>query len=110
MAPTEEINVANPDYKEMSSGRSGHIEAFHMKYKPSKVSYESLVRHFFTFHDPTTKGQQGEDKGPQYQSAIWYHTNEQKEIIYKVKNELQDLVNDQSVTCFKTPFVCTEVL
>lgn len=56
MAPTEEINIPNPDYKEMSSGRSGHIEAFHMKYRPSKVSYESLVRHFFTFHDPTTKG------------------------------------------------------
>lgn len=63
----------NPTYQEVCSGNSGHIEVFHMRFNPFLVRYKDLVRHFFTFHDPTIQDQQGSDKGQQYTSAIFYH-------------------------------------
>ena len=55
--------IKNPSYNHVCSGRTGHVEVFHIRFDPSKVSYEQLVRHFFVFHDPTTPDRQEQDEG-----------------------------------------------
>jgi peptide methionine sulfoxide reductase MsrA len=54
------------------------VEVLNVDYDPAKVDYKALVRHFFTFHDPTTLDRQGNDRGTQYASVIFYHDEEQK--------------------------------
>src|SRR5580698_9832807 len=59
-------HVANPSYKQVCSGNTGHAEVVQIHFDPTEVSYEDLLRVFFTIHDPTTKDRQGHDVGPQY--------------------------------------------
>src|SRR5690606_19818362 len=72
-------HVANPSYQEVCSGRTGHAEVVRITFDPNVVSYRQLLEVFFTIHDPTTLNRQGADVGPQYRSAIFYHSPEQKE-------------------------------
>lgn len=72
-------HVANPTYQEVCTKTTGHAEVIQITYDPSQVSYEDLLEVFFQTHDPTTKDRQGNDVGPQYRSAVFYHTPEQKE-------------------------------
>ena len=67
----------DPTYREVCSGSTGHVEVCQVKYDPGKTSYERLAKHFFTFHDPTTKNRQGNDAGTQYASVIFAHDPEQ---------------------------------
>ena len=78
MSPDKDA-PANPKYKEVCKGTTGHVEVLHLRFNNKIVSYEELVKFFFTFHDPTTKNKQGNDKGTQYASAIFYHNAAQKE-------------------------------
>lgn len=80
--------VAQPTYEDVSGGRSGHAEAVKITYDPSKTSYEALIRFFFKIHDPTTVNQQGNDRGSQYRSAIFYVTPEQKEVAERVRADV----------------------
>jgi glutaredoxin-like YruB-family protein len=68
----------NPSYEEVSTGRTGHLEAVQVTYDPAKVSYEKLLQVFWTQIDPTDPGGQFADKGSQYRTAIFYHDDEQK--------------------------------
>jgi peptide-methionine (S)-S-oxide reductase len=68
----------NPTYEEVSSGRTGHLEAIQVYYDPSKVTYEQLLDVFWSNHNPTTLNRQGPDVGDQYRSVIFYHTPEQR--------------------------------
>jgi len=68
----------NPTYEEVSSGATGHTEAVQVKYDPSTVSYEALLRTFWLNHDPTVKDRQFCDVGSQYRPSIFYHSSEQK--------------------------------
>ena len=70
--------VSNPSYRQVCSGSTGHAEVLQIVFDPSVVSYESLVDFFYRSHDPTTPNQQGNDRGTQYRSAIFYHSLEQK--------------------------------
>lgn len=72
-----------PTYEEVCSGSTGHAEVVYLKYDPSIVKIDDLLTIFFGSHDPTTLNQQGDDKGTQYRSVIFYTTENQKEISEK---------------------------
>lgn len=72
--------VPNPTYEQVCSGSTGHVEVVRIEYDPAVVRYEDLLTVFFGSHDPTTLNRQGADVGTQYRSAIFYTTDEQKEI------------------------------
>ncbi len=74
-------SVKNPDYEEVSSGRTGHAESVQIVYDPSQVTYGELLRVFFSVAlDPTELNRQGPDEGTQYRSAIFYGNDEQKRV------------------------------
>jgi peptide-methionine (S)-S-oxide reductase len=81
-------SVLNPTYKQVCGGNTGHAEVVQIAYDPSIVSYDELLKIFFTIHDPTTLNRQGYDVGTQYRSAIYYHNAEQKAIAQKVIAEI----------------------
>ncbi len=69
---------SNPSYEEVCSGQSGHAEVVRLGFDPSVVSFRDILAVFFTIHDPTTPDRQGNDRGTQYRSAIFFHTPEQE--------------------------------
>jgi peptide methionine sulfoxide reductase msrA/msrB len=77
--------VKNPTYREVCNKRTGHYEAVHVLYDPEKVSFEELARVFFETHDPTQRDGQGPDIGPQYRSAIFFQSNEQRKVSEDLK-------------------------
>jgi peptide methionine sulfoxide reductase msrA/msrB len=80
---------ANPTYKEVCAGKTGHLEAIEVSFDPSKTTYEELAKLFFEIHDPTQKNGQGPDIGEQYHSAVFYVDDEQKRIAEKLIGILQ---------------------
>ncbi len=80
----------NPTYQEVCTGTTGHAEVVQIKFNPEIISYEDILRVFFSVHDPTTLNRQGNDIGPQYRSVIFYHSEDQKRIAEKIIKELTD--------------------
>jgi peptide methionine sulfoxide reductase msrA/msrB len=68
----------NPTYEEVSTGRTGHVEAVQITYDENKISYEQLLEFFWRHVDPTDPGGQFVDRGSQYLTAIFYHDERQK--------------------------------
>jgi peptide-methionine (S)-S-oxide reductase len=79
--------VANPTYDMVCTGKTGHAETSRIVYDPKKTSLEKLLAVFWEAHDPTSVNRQGNDEGPQYRSAIFYYTDEQRQIAEKSKAE-----------------------
>ena len=73
----------NPTYREVCKGDSGHIEAVRVLFDPIQTNYEAIIKLFLEIHDPTQKNGQGPDIGEQYQSAIFYYDQKQKDISNK---------------------------
>ena len=71
----------NPEYEEVTSGKTGHAETVNVYYDPSKISYQTLVKAFFESHDPTQVNKQGNDVGTQYRSIVFYRNEEEKKIV-----------------------------
>ncbi|TSC74877.1 MAG: peptide-methionine (S)-S-oxide reductase [Parcubacteria group bacterium Gr01-1014_30] len=79
----------NPTYEQVSTGRTGHMEAVQIEYDPSQVNYKDLLEVFWTSHNPIQKGGQGADTGSQYEAAILYHNDEQKVLAEESKASLR---------------------
>ncbi|HZL57816.1 MAG TPA: peptide-methionine (S)-S-oxide reductase MsrA [Bryobacteraceae bacterium] len=69
---------SDPSYKEVCSGRSGHVEVVQLTFNPAEISFREVLEIFFVIHDSTTLNRQGNDVGTQYRSVIFYHSPEQK--------------------------------
>ena len=88
--------VENPTYRAVCDGTTGHAEVCQVTFDPKKLSFQDLLEVFFATHDPTTPNQQGNDKGTQYRSSIFYRSPEQKataEKVIKVLNEQKAFPN-----------------
>ena len=70
--------AANPSYRQVCSGGSGHAEVVQVSFDPGVIAFEDILRVFFTIHDPTTLNRQGNDVGTQYRSVIFYHSPRQR--------------------------------
>jgi peptide methionine sulfoxide reductase msrA/msrB len=82
-------NLKKPSYEQVSSGKTGHVEAVQVTYDPKKVSYERLLQIFWRQIDPADGKGQFADKGSQYRTAVFYHDQEQKKAAEKSKRELE---------------------
>jgi len=81
-------HVENPSYREVCGKQTGHAEVIQITFDPKVVSYAQLLDIHWSTHDPTTKDQQGNDKGPQYRSVIYFHSEEQKAEAIRSKEEV----------------------
>ena len=81
-------SVENPTYDQVCSGATGHAEAIQITFDPAKISYKELLEVFWQTHDPTTLNRQGNDTGTQYRSAIFYHSDQQRQTAELYKKEL----------------------
>jgi len=82
--------IPNPTYAEIATGRTGHAEVIQIEFDTSVISFQEILDVFFSTHDPTTLNRQGYDVGTQYRSAIFYHSNEQKETAEKFISVLSE--------------------
>ena len=80
--------LANPGYQDVHTGRTGHAEAIKIAFDPKQVSYQALLGTFFRMHDPTTPNRQGNDRGSQYRSAIFYLDEQQRAVAEQVKQQV----------------------
>ena len=92
--------VKNPSYEQVCTGTTGHAESIQIEFDPAQVTFEQILKVFFETHDPTTLNRQGADTGPQYRSAIFYHSEEQKETAERIirKLEQEKVYNNPIVT------------
>jgi peptide-methionine (S)-S-oxide reductase len=80
--------VVNPTYRQVCDGKTGHAEVVRVTFDPTVITFREILEIFFAIHDPTTLNRQGADVGPQYRSAIFYHSPEQKATAQAVIAEL----------------------
>jgi peptide methionine sulfoxide reductase msrA/msrB len=83
-------HVKDPTYQEVCGGGTGHYEAVRITYDPAKISYQTLLEHFWRQIDPADLSGQFADKGPQYQTAVIYQNEEQKKLAEQSKEALQN--------------------
>lgn len=82
-------HVDNPSYREVVGKNTGHAEVVQLTFDPEQVSFKEILQVFFTIHDPTTLNRQGNDVGPQYRSAVFYHDDAQEKTARDVIAEFE---------------------
>ncbi|MBF6616779.1 MAG: peptide-methionine (S)-S-oxide reductase MsrA [Candidimonas sp.] len=91
-------HVENPSYEQVCAKNTGHIEVVRVVFDPAVIDYEAILEIFFGTHDPTTLDRQGGDVGPQYASAIFCQSAEQKAIAKKVIAGVEAELGEKVVT------------
>ena len=91
-------NTENPTYEEVCQGDTEHVEVVEIKFDENIISYENLLEHFLNCHNPTQLNRQGPDVGRQYRSAIFYYSDNQKNLAELSKKEKQNDFNNMIVT------------
>ncbi|SDY68443.1 peptide-methionine (S)-S-oxide reductase MsrA [Thermoactinomyces sp. DSM 45892] len=81
-------STTSPTYQEVCTDQTGHAEVLEVEFDSNEVSYKTLLQVFWENHNPTTLNRQGPDVGSQYRSAIFYHSEQQKEWAEASKAEL----------------------
>lgn len=81
--------LAEPSYKDVCSGTTGHAEAIEIDFDPERIEYGELLGVFWGNHDPTTLNRQGPDAGTQYRSGIFYHSEQQRTQAEESKRALE---------------------
>lgn len=96
-------HIQNPTYEQVCTKTTGHIEVIQIKFDPKKVRFDDLLEVHLKTHDPTSWDRQGNDAGPQYRSAVFYHNDSQKEKTesYKTKLNAQNVFGRPVVTQVK---------
>ncbi|CRX38309.1 peptide-methionine (S)-S-oxide reductase MsrA [Estrella lausannensis] len=97
--------VANPRYEEVSTGKTGHLEAIQIVFDEAVVSFDRLLRIFFFNIDPLDPEGQFVDKGSQYQTAVFYHSEEQKKVAQQVIKELMETRRFSRIETKLIPYV-----
>lgn len=87
-----------PTYREICSGLTGHAEVIQFDYDPSVITFTEILVVFLTTHDPTTLNRQGADRGTQYRSVIFYHSDNQKSEVEAVIKAVQEYYDNPIVT------------
>ena len=82
-------HVDNPRYHDVCTGRTGHVEVVQVAFDPEITTYREILEVFFAIHDPTSRDRQGNDSGPQYRSAIFYHDARQQGVAEALIRELE---------------------
>ena len=91
-------HVDNPTYEQVCGAATGHVEVVRLTFDPALITVPEILEIFFAIHDPTTLNQQGNDVGPQYRSAIFYHSDEQRKLAEGVMQQFAALFEDPIVT------------
>lgn len=97
-------HVDAPNYRQVCSGTTGHAEVIQITFDPTSIDYRELLEIHLATHDPTTLNRQGADKGTQYRSIIFTHSDEQRQVAESVLQALQHEYHDPIVTEI-VPFV-----
>lgn len=91
-------HVQNPSYEQVCNQSTGHIEVVRVEFDPAVISYETVLEVFFHTHDPCSLNRQGEDVGPQYASAIFAQSDDQRAVALAVIKALQPQFDQPIVT------------
>jgi peptide-methionine (S)-S-oxide reductase len=98
-------HVVNPTYQQVCNKTTGHAEVIQVTFDNEQVRFADILDVFFTTHDPTTLNRQGNDIGPQYRSAIFTHSDEQKRVAEeKIKEITAAKLWDNPIVTEVTPF------
>lgn len=89
---------ANPSYQQICDGNTGHAEVVSVTFDPEQITSEQILDIFFTVHDPTQFNRQGADVGDQYRSAMFYSSEEQRQVFTDAVERAKEIWGEKIVT------------
>jgi peptide-methionine (S)-S-oxide reductase len=91
-------HVAHPTYEQVCAGTTGHAEVCRVTFDADRITLREILEIFFAVHDPTTRDRQGNDVGPQYRSAVYWHDESQAATVHEVVDEVNAALGGRVVT------------